>query len=58
MVKSIFIVGSSTSIRGNASGLSASVKVSPISNPSIPVTAHISPDCTSSTLLLPSPSKT
>ena len=58
MVKSIDIVGSSILIGGSGSGFSKSHIVSPISKPSIPTKAHISPHSTFSTLLLPSPSKT
>ena len=41
--KSILIVGSSILIVGNGSGFSASHIESPISKPSIPVIAQISP---------------
>ena len=41
----------------NCSGFSKSAIVSPISKPSIPTTAQISPLCTSSTLTFPKPSK-
>jgi hypothetical protein len=40
----MFIVGSSIAIGVNPSGFSKSAIVSPISNPSIPVIATISPD--------------
>jgi len=43
MVKSILIVGSSISIGFIPSGFSKSATVSPISNPSMPSMAHISP---------------
>ena len=39
------------------SGFSKSATVSPISNPSKPTIAQISPVCTSSTFLRPKPSK-
>ena len=58
MQKSMLIVGSSTSIGGRASGFSKSAIVSPISKPSRPTTAQMSPHWTSSTLAFPSPSKT
>ena len=53
----MLMVGLSISMCGNASGFSASAMVSPISNPSIPFTATISPACASLVLLLPKPSK-
>ena len=57
MVKSMLMVGSSMAIGGNASGFSKSQTVSPISNPSMPIMAQISPDDTDSTFLRPNPSK-
>ena len=57
MVNTIDIVGSSMAIRGNGSGCSTSVTVSPISNPSIPTNAQISPDPTLCTFFRPIPSK-
>ena len=57
MVKSILIVGSSTLILGNGCGFSKSEIVSPISNPSIPTIAQISPLLTDSTCSLPKPLK-
>ena len=57
IVKSILIVGSSTLITGSGSGCSASQTVPPISNPSNPTSAQISPACTDSTGRLLSPSK-
>ena len=57
MVNNILMVGSSIAIVGKASGFSASAMVSPISNPSNPITAQISPALTSSTFLRPKPSK-
>ncbi len=57
-VKTIDIVGSSIFIEGSASGFSKSAIVSPISKPSIPITAQISPDLTGTfTFSFPSPSK-
>ena len=58
MVKSMLIVGSSIAMGGRASGFSASAMVSPISKSSIPTTAQMSPQWTSSTLDLPRPSNT
>ena len=58
IVKIMLMVGSSIFIGGNASGFSISAIVSPISNPSIPLMAHISPTFTCLTLIFPSPSKT
>ena len=58
MVKSIDIVGSSIAMGGSGSGFSKSQIVSPISKPSIPTMAQISPHCTLSTFALPRPSKT
>ena len=58
MVKSMLIVGSSMEIGGRASGFSLSAIVSPISKPSMPTTAQMSPHCTLSTLAFPSPSNT
>ena len=58
MVKSIDIVGSSMAMVGRASGVAASAIVSPISKPSMPITAQMSPDATASTFLRPKPSKT
>ena len=57
MVKSIDMVGSSTLMRGMASAVSMSLMVSPISKPSIPVMAQMSPEKTSSVFFLPMPSK-
>ena len=57
MVNNILIVGSSIAMVFIASGFSISATVSPISNPSKPTRAQISPACTSSTFLRPSPSK-
>ena len=51
------MVGSSMAIGGNASGFSKSQIVSPISNPSTPTIAQISPEETDSTFLRPNPSK-
>ena len=56
MVKVIDIVGSSMAIRGSGSGLLASATVSPISKPSIPTSAQMSPLFTDSTFFLPIPS--
>ena len=56
IVNSILIVGSSIVIDGRASGLSGSEIVSPISKPSSPVTAQISPAVTLSTFTLANPS--
>ncbi|MNY03466.1 hypothetical protein D3C86_1360860 [compost metagenome] len=53
----MFIVGSSIAIVCNASGFSKSATVSPISKPSIPTIAQMSPAITSSTFLRPRPSK-
>ena len=58
MLKDILIVGSSTLIIANASGLSISAIVSPIPKSSNPTTAHKSPAITSVTFLFPMPSKT
>ena len=57
MVNNILIVGSSIAIVCKASGFSKSAMVSPISKPSIPMIAHISPAITSCTFLRPRPSK-
>jgi hypothetical protein len=57
MVNNILNVGSSILINGNASGLSKSAMVSPISKPSIPVTAQISPAFTSAAFTFPKPTK-
>ncbi|OPZ01274.1 MAG: hypothetical protein BWZ11_01774 [Bacteroidetes bacterium ADurb.BinA395] len=57
MVKTILMVGSSTAMGFNGSGWSASAMESPISKPSIPTSAQISPDFTSSVRVLPSPVK-
>jgi hypothetical protein len=46
MVNNILIVGSSIAIVCNASGFSKSATVSPISKPSIPIIAQISPAIT------------
>ena len=54
----MFIVGSSIVIESKGSGFSASHITSPISKPSIPVTAQISPATTLSTFLRSVPSKT
>ena len=58
MQKSMLIVGSSTEIGGSGSGFSKSATVSPISNPSSPTTAQISPHTTVSTLVFSRPSNT
>ena len=58
MVNNILMVGSSIAIGGKASGFSKSQTVSPISNPSIPTNAQISPDETSVVFTRPRPSKT
>ncbi len=58
MVNSIDMVGSSMAMGSSGSGFSRSVMLSPISNPSIPISAQISPEVTSSTFDLPSPSNT
>ena len=58
MVNNILIVGWSTSILGKASGSSKSAMVSPISKPSNPVIAHMSPLLTFEVLAFPIPSKT
>ena len=58
IVNNIDIVGSSIAIVGSGSGFKKSVIVSPISNPSIPTNAQISPDSTSSIFTRPRPSKT
>ena len=52
----MLMVGLSISIVGKASGISGSAIVSPISNPSIPFTATISPAMASFVLDFPSPS--
>ncbi len=57
MVKVIDIVGSSIAILGRGSGLSGVLTVSPISKPSMPTSAHMSPFSTHSTFLRPMPSK-
>ena len=57
MVKSMLMVGSSMAMGGSGSGLSKSQMVSPISNPSRPTTAQMSPEETDWTFLRPSPSK-
>ncbi len=56
IVNNILMVGSSMAIVLSASGFSKSATVSPISKPSIPTRAQISPAFTSSTFNLPSPS--
>ena len=56
LVKVIDIVGSSIAIRGKGSGFCKSVIVSPISNPSIPTKAQISPELAFSTFVRPKPS--
>ena len=56
MVNNILIVGSSIEIAAIGSGFSISANVSPISNPSIPTIAQISPAGTSSTLIFAIPS--
>ena len=58
IMKSMLMVGSSTAMGGSGSGFSISAMVSPISKPSMPTTAQMSPHWTSSTLALPRPSKT
>ena len=57
MVNNMLMVGSSMAIGAKASGFSKSAMVSPISNPSIPTRAQISPHWTSSTFCFPIPSK-
>ena len=57
MVNSMLMVGSSMAIFGNASGKSKSAMVSPISKPSMPTIAQMSPAPTLSTFTLPRPSK-
>ena len=57
IVNNILIVGSSIAIDASASGFSKSAIVSPISKPSTPTIAQISPAITSSTFLRPRPSK-
>ena len=57
IVNNILIVGSSIAMVCKASGFSESATVSPISNPSIPTMAQISPAITSCTFLRPRPSK-
>ncbi len=57
IVNNILIVGSSMAIDANFSGASKSATVSPISNPSIPTRAQISPAITSGTFKRPKPSK-
>ncbi len=56
IVNNILIVGSSIAIVFNPSGFSISATVSPISKPSKPTIAQISPASTSSTFLRPKPS--
>jgi hypothetical protein len=51
------MVGSSIEIGGKASGFSKSAIVSPISKPSTPVTAQMSPQNASATSFRPRPSK-
>ena len=51
------MVGSSIAMRGSASGVLMSAIVSPISNPSIPTRAQISPEAALSTFVRPIPSK-
>ena len=59
MVNSMLIVGSSTRMRGSPSGASASATVSPMSKPSSPRMATISPQPTACfTFSLPRPSNT
>ena len=57
LVKVIDMVGSSMAIRGSASGVLTSAMVSPISKPSMPTKAHISPEAALSTRVRPMPSK-
>ena len=57
LVKVIDMVGSSIAMRGSASGVLMSAIVSPISNPSIPTRAQISPEAALSTFVRPIPSK-
>ena len=52
------MVGSSIAMVGKASGSRKSAMVSPISKPSMPIRAQISPDLTELTLLRPRPSNT
>ncbi len=56
MVNNILIVGSSIAMVFKPSGFSRSAMVSPISKPSKPTTAQISPATTSSIFLRPKPS--
>ena len=58
MVKVIDIVGSSMAMRGSGSGLLASAMVSPISKPSNPTIAQMSPERTDCTRLRLIPSNT
>ena len=57
MVNSMLNVGSSIFMNGNGSGFSKSAMVSPISKPSMPVTAQISPAFTSVAFAFPNPTK-
>ncbi|MPN20259.1 hypothetical protein SDC9_167637 [bioreactor metagenome] len=57
MVNTMLMVGSSMAIGFSGSGLRMSQIESPISKPSIPTSAQISPDFTSLVLVLPSPVK-
>ena len=58
MVNSILIVGSLMAIGSKGSGVSTSQIESPISKPSIPTSAQISPEATDFTFSLPRPVKT
>ena len=58
IANNILMVGSSIAMGGSASGLSKSQTVSPISNPSIPTSAQMSPEETSFVFTRPKPSKT
>lgn len=58
IVNNMLIVGSSIAIGSSGSGFSKSQIVSPISNPSMPTSAQISPHSTRSTLVLLNPSNT
>ena len=57
IANSILMVGSSMAMGGNGSGFSKSQIVSPISKPSTPTTAQMSPDETAFVFLRPKPSK-
>ena len=57
MVNTILMVGSSIAIGFNGSGFAKSAIESPISKPSIPTNAQISPDFTSAARVRPNPVK-